>query len=223
MIKVNWSDFKSFVDAKSISIQWFAFSNKYELRALDGPFIVSCQIDKQETAPNPSDQKDFEDNYKAAGNQNAKTTVEIPTTKPVHLFALNEGSTLRARLIGIQSVTATKNSTTDHDWKIPQLSYQAVNKASFMDGVQYYAKDAEVGDNLTFQVIDIDNILGYGAGTVLDEFGKDWYVMPDKEVTIRLYKASLIKDLYIRLKYTSIGTVNDVSLICNLFRHMDTA
>lgn len=221
-IKQNWSDFKSNVDDRGLGVQWYVENSNYVILAFDGPLTFKTEIYKEATAVDPSDQKDFEDNYKAAGNANVSQIVEIPTDKPIRQYALNEGGPLRARLVGILGVSATKNDTTDHDYKIPQLTYQTVNKASYMDGIQYYAKDAVVGDKITFQVVDVDNILGYGANTVLDEFGKNWYVMPDKEVTIRLYKASLIKDLYIRLKYTSTGTVLDVDMVCNLFRHMDT-
>ena len=143
--------------------------------------------------------------------------------KVVSRYALSEGGALRARLIGIHhNATATKNTTTNLDWKIPNVSYGGSNKQSYMDGIQFKATDAVDGDKMSFQVIDIDNILGYGAGTVLDEFGKDWAVMPDKEETMRLYKAKLIPNLYIRLVYVSIGTTNDVKLNVNLFRHMDT-
>lgn len=148
--------------------------------------------------------------------------VEIPSDKPVRNYALAEGSTMRARVIGIFNETLTKDGVRTIDWKIPQLTYNAVNKDSFMDGIQYYACDAVAGDKMTFQIVDVDNILGYGAGTVLDEFGEDWGVMPDTHDTLRLYKAKLIKDLYIRIIYTSTGTASDVKFICNLFRHMDT-
>lgn len=150
-------------------------------------------------------------------------TVKIDASTPVHTFALAEGNTLRARLLGIFNQTVTKNGTRTLDWQIPDLSYQSSNKQAYMDGINYYAKDAEVGDHITFQVIDIDNILGYGANTVLDEFGHEWAVIPDSDINIRLYKAKLIAGLYIRIKYESTGTTNDVKFVCNLYRHMDTA
>lgn len=149
-------------------------------------------------------------------------TVKIDSTTPVHSFALTEGNSLRARLIGIFNQTITKNGTRTLDWEIPQLSYQGTDKQAYMDGINYYAKDAEVGDHMVFQVIDIDNVLGYGANTVLDEFGHEWAVMPDSGVDIRLYKAKLIAGLYIRIMYESTGNTNDVKFVCNLYRHMDT-
>ena len=45
MIRVNWSEFKSFIDAKGLSIQWLELADKYALKAIEGPLIVSCEID----------------------------------------------------------------------------------------------------------------------------------------------------------------------------------
>jgi hypothetical protein len=92
-----------------------------------------------------------------------------------------------------------------------------------MNGIEFFTKDSEVGDKMSFRIVDVNNILGYGAGAVLDEFGKDWFVAPNTLNKIVLYKANLIAGLFIRIVYTSTGTTNDVRLICNLFRHMDTS
>jgi len=148
--------------------------------------------------------------------------VYIPDDKPVKQSPLSESSTLRARMIGILNETMTKTTTTTKDWKMPQLAYSGQNKQSVMDGIEFFADKSAVGDKITFQVVDVDNILGYGAGLVLDEFGTDWFVMPGSTETIRLYKAKLVTNLYLRVKYTSVGTTDDVQFICNLFRHMDT-
>ena len=148
--------------------------------------------------------------------------VQIDPTTSIHSFALDDGASLRARLVGIINTTATKNSTTNHDYQVPTLSYNGANKKVYMNGIEFFAKYAEIGDKLSFQVVDVNNILGYGAGVVLDEFGKDWYVAPDILNKIVLYKAHLIAGLFIRVVYTSTGTTNDVKLVCNLFRHMDT-
>ena len=150
--------------------------------------------------------------------------IQNDSNSPVKTFALAEGSGLRARLIGMHNgVNVPKNQANTLDWVIPQTSYVGVNKQSYMDGIQYKAKDGVEGDKLTFQVVDKDNLLGYGAGFVLDEFGKDWPVVPDEKDVIRLYKAKLLPGFYIRMIYTSVGTVNDVTLSVGLFRHMDTS
>lgn len=147
--------------------------------------------------------------------------VEISPNTPIHTYGVQEATALRARLIGSHNATITKGTTQDIDWLVPTVAYQGVNKQSLMNGIQYCAVDAEPGDKITFQAVDINNVLGYGPNVVLDEFGKDWYVMPNSSQNIVLYKAKLITGVYIRIKYTSVGTVNNVKLVCNLFRHID--
>jgi hypothetical protein len=76
-------------------------------------------------------------------------------------------------------------------------------------------------DSYVFQVVDKDNVLGYGAGVVLDEFIKDYFVDSDNQAQQQLmldYPARIYAGLYLRLKYTSVGTTN-VNIKCNLFLH----
>ncbi len=127
---------------------------------------------------------------------------------------------MRARLVGIVNGTATKNATTDFDWQMPQLQYPAgTDRTSYFDGIEYWT-DGEPGDYCDFQVVDVDGI-AYPAGTVLEEFGTQVYLLPNVLQDIVLYKAKIVTGMYLRLKYTSIGTVNDVKVIANLFRHVD--
>lgn len=94
------------------------------------------------------------------------------------------------------------------------------NVDSIFMGVQYYAKGMNHGDSITFQATDEDNILGYGAGTVLDEFASNLNPMP-YGVEIECYQASLIPGLYIKVIYNNNGA-NDVGFSCNLLRHINT-
>lgn len=165
---------------------------------------------------------DVTESNKAIDTLKNSLPIEISETSIVKTYALAEGNTLRARLIGIINQTVTKNQETTIDWQIPQTSYLGTNKQGYMDGIEYFAKNAEIGDKMTLQVVDKDGLV-YPANTVLDEFGLDWAVMPETAHSIKLYKAKLIPGMYIRIKYTSTGNTNDVNLVCNLFRHMDTS
>lgn len=143
----------------------------------------------------------------------------------------------RARLKGIIFSTATANSVTDHDWQIPQLQYPpGTNVYSIFDGIEYYAKDATLGDNMDFQVVDKDGsgvTLGlypqayYDAYKdangvlVVEEFGNSWYVAPNKLEDIVLYKAALLPGLYLRVKYDNIHATQDTEFFVNIFRHID--
>ena len=111
------------------------------------------------------------------------------------------------------SFTAAAGQTTSYDYKLPE--------SRLIDGTRMIVKDHVLGDSVRFQVVDVDNILGYGAGLVLDEFATDWYLVEDKQDQgeIRLpYSAEIIVGLYIRFIYNSTG-VADVKFKCNLFAH----
>ena len=78
-------------------------------------------------------------------------------------------------------------------------------------------------DKITFQVVDKDNILGLGAGVVLDEFIKDFYIPKDGDLQVNLaYPARIVQGLYIRLKYTSTHA-SGCTLKCNLYLHWKAA
>lgn len=111
--------------------------------------------------------------------------------------------------------TATKDSTTDIDFKM--------SENLFLNGGLLLYKDAAWGDYFAIQIIDIDNILGYGANTILKNYITKWYVHPDTHC-LELhaeYAGKVLKDLYVRLKYTSVGTTNDVKVKVNLRLHKE--
>lgn len=109
--------------------------------------------------------------------------------------------------------TATAGTTTDYDYKF--------TAARLIEAPIVLAKDHAWGDYLRFQVVDVDNILGYGAGTVLDEFATTWYmdhtICTQRPVDL-WYSAEIIAGLYIRVKYTSVGATN-VEVKINLVNH----
>lgn len=81
MLVVNWSDFKAFVDARFLSVQYVDFGNKYYLLAIDSHFSLECHLNKTNDA---GDVTDFENNYKAAGNKtlDKKTALGLPVFAP---------------------------------------------------------------------------------------------------------------------------------------------
>lgn len=141
-------------------------------------------------------------------------------TGATEIAGVRDPKGMRARLIGALSGTATANTTTNIDWKIPQLTWQSANKNSYFDGIEYYTTGI-VGDSCKFQVVDVDNILGAGAGYVVEEFGTDYWMWPNTAWRIQLYKAQLIKDLYVRMVYNNTHASNNCSVYANLYRHLD--
>jgi len=109
--------------------------------------------------------------------------------------------------------TATKTSTTNIDFKLTEERY--------LNGGQMIIKNHVIGDYVKFQVIDKDNILGYGSNVVLDEFISKWYITDTstQPEILLAYPAKIVANLYIRIIYVSVGTLLDVNFYCNLYLH----
>ena len=114
------------------------------------------------------------------------------------------------------SFTATAGGTTAHDFKIVE--------ARLVEAPYTLLQGHEWGDYIQFQVVDVDNILGAGAGYVLDTFASEWYMDHTKCSQTRpdvWYSAEIPAGLYIRINYTSVGASN-VDVKCNFQNHKYT-
>lgn len=123
---------------------------------------------------------------------------------------------VKFRGVGI-SFTATAGTSTAYDYKILE--------GRLLDGTQIIVKNQAFGDSIDFKVVDVDNIIGYGAGVVLDTFATGWFIAEDQndQGQIRLpYSAEVIAGLYVRVIYYSVGATN-VSVQVNLFAHKYSA
>lgn len=109
------------------------------------------------------------------------------------------------------SGTAIAGTTTDIDYKI-EGKYMIYGAAMIYD-------NAVNGDYIAFQIVDKDNVLGYGANVVLNEWVKKWYVpFAEKrwKVTSDVVTQLPVAGLYARLKYTSTGAT-DVPIKINYY------
>lgn len=124
-------------------------------------------------------------------------------------FSSTEG--MKFRGTGI-STTVPNGTTHNFDYQLTE------NR--FINGIHLILKNHVFGDTVSFQVVDKDGIMA-PAGTVLDEFGKDWNVSDETqsqgEVSVS-YPALIITGLYIRIVYKSTGAT-DVLMRVNLFLH----
>lgn len=83
---------------------------------------------------------------------------------------------------------------------------------------------ASIGDWVTVQAVDKNNVLGYGlnpAGIVLDEFAQEWNLIVDqyKAASVHLnYAAKLKQGLFLRFIYNNTS-VTPVNVCVNAFRH----
>jgi hypothetical protein len=79
----------------------------------------------------------------------------------------------------------------------------------FLTGGVLRTEGSSFGDYATFQVVDVDNILGYGANTILGQYVTSWYMRSDAQEQVNEntpYPAKVIAGLYLRLVYTSMGS-----------------
>lgn len=93
---------------------------------------------------------------------------------------------------------------------------------NFITGGMLSVKDAAFGDTVTLQVIDKDNILGYGANVVLRQFITNWYIMSDTQLQLNLdlsYPAKVLSGLYLRAVYTSTSESVSPVVVINYYLH----
>jgi hypothetical protein len=112
-------------------------------------------------------------------------------------------------------VTVTKNTTQDIDFLVGEDLY--------LDGGTLPIQDGEFGDTIKAQVVDKDNILGYGAGFVVKTWIEKWTLCKMgtyAECELHTdYKGLVLNGLYLRIKYTSVSTTTDPKVAVNYLLH----
>lgn len=76
-----------------------------------------------------------------------------------------------------------------------------------LSGGSYWVQDPSPGDAMTFQVVDVDNILGGGHNTVVTEYVTELPVAPwNHHLELSAPTAAFVPaGLYLRISYTSTG------------------
>lgn len=109
------------------------------------------------------------------------------------------------------SGTADAGTSSNIDYKLTE--------ERLVYGGQAILKNHAFGDSIKFQVIDIDNILGLGVGTVLGEYMAGWLIADDTQVQPVVmvdFPTKISPNIYFRIVYTSVGATN-VSVGVNIF------
>lgn len=119
---------------------------------------------------------------------------------------------LNYNAVGVTGV-ANSGTTTNVDYQLTD--------DTLLTGAQVLTSTSVFGDSITFQVVDVNNILGYGANVVLKQFITNWQLRSDSQEQIDLhvnYPAKLKAGLYLRLVYSSTGGSN-VNVAINYALH----
>lgn len=212
----EWSEFKTFVDARNLSIQWVTYRNNYYLKAIDGLFEIECSIPTDRDAC--QDTVDFEDNYKSNGNRTPKQEI---TTQ----FEKND------KALKCVSSKATIDET---GWatiliKIPG-TFAGLDPSSagrVISGGQGWFDEKHIDDRLVeLEVVDIDNVLGLGTNITLKNYCDDeaednegWYVPFHNgivEITPIGGYGFIASGLYLRIKAKKGGNITTGTFYANI-------
>jgi hypothetical protein len=100
--------------------------------------------------------------------------------------------------------------------------YLLLDKAFSIRGGILHALSPTFGDWLEIYVVDKDNILGMGAGTILKKYIPEWGVFPGLNELIDISISILpCPGLYFQLIYHSVSTATDDSkCILNLYSYV---
>lgn len=110
--------------------------------------------------------------------------------------------------------TVTKNTTGDIDFKLPETLK--------VSGGEILTDKAIHGDTLVVQIVDVDGI-DFEAGTVLKTYITKWGhdSITQKSILDNSYAGEIKKDYYLRVKFTSTGTTDDVKVVVNYYLHKE--
>jgi len=103
---------------------------------------------------------------------------------------------------------ATANGDTNGDLLLP---------VKYLRGSGFETEDNVFGDSITVQIVDVDNVLGAGAGYVASVFGQNVQIPKGGLFTVLSESISspIPSGLYFRVIYHSAGTVNNVKVRVN--------
>lgn len=203
MEKLNWIKLKILLDTVSPPLYSFKEDDQYiNIFIVLHGILFDCDINKES-----SDYTEFQTSYRS--KLNLKTWDLngrlINNTPP---FSDASGFRFRgASFIGTCAAMSTENI----DYKIEQERY--------INGGTLIIDNIGNNDKMTFQVIDKDNVLGFGTNVVLDQFITDYYIPNNKLLEVRLdYPARISAGLYVRMIYTNTS-LETSTIKCNLYLH----
>lgn len=112
--KVEWSEFKAFVDQKGVNPQYYEYQNRDHIYAFDGPFSLYCRL-----RLDPSDSSDITDwqtNYKPNANERLESVDSTGTPLMAQEKACGDFSTVVSH--NLCDKNTWEISTTDSTWQI---------------------------------------------------------------------------------------------------------
>ena len=214
-LELPWIEFKDQVlDSNLFQALFFDTNNEYKIFAKQNDFTVICRIYKD----SGSDQSDFENNYKDSINNQIKNNVQTQFERDDILLQICRAES-----------QFDQNCNAEISILVPGNIGQDVR---YVAGGYAFTDDFEFGDSCTkIQVVDNDNILGYGAHTVIrtyhdadvDEQNQGWYLYtsPQKGGEIEIdplgFYGSIPSGLYLEIYFKKVQSSQSSKVFANIW------
>jgi hypothetical protein len=221
MINVGWADFKSICASRAIGMQYVELETSYHLWAFDGPFEVSCHLEKDSGA----DQAEFEADYKAGANASPKVPVQTQFERQDIVLKLAKG-TAEFDLSGEAEISLLVPGTPGSgDGRYVAGGYAFTDVFGFGDYVEKVC------------VVDVDNLLGMGAEAIIQTYhdtdvpgdNQGWYFWPspqvggEAEIDPMGYYGFIPSGLYLEIYFKKAPGSAAQNVYCNVWwgKHYD--
>lgn len=196
MIQINWSQFKELLDKGSIRARYVTTDFGYTVYGSDQALVFQCSI-----ATGEADCTEFENSYKAA----------IDSVKAATVATQFEREDIRLQMCRAEA--SFSGGEVEVSMKLPG---SVGTEIVFIGGGYAFTDVHTFGDRVEkVQIVDVDNILGYGAHTVVATYHDDrvpagnagWYLYPapqaggEIEVDPMGFYGEAIAGLYLELYF----------------------
>jgi len=187
----SWTDFQAIcVTRKNLNLQYTETAEYYNIYAQDGLFLWQTGITK--TDPTNADQEDFEDNHKALCNY-ASGTVHSPFPVDSYVCAYD----------GVGPTTVTTDTQ--------DIFYKVEEDNLFLPGGSSYGINIGFGDWFQMDIVDHDNLLGYGVDFVLKSWVKKKFLGEKGCSCTTPYVGNPPAGFYIRVRYHKVGSLGQTN------------
>lgn len=200
-MEVSWSDFKAFVQSRSLSIQWVVAGDNYFLKAFDSYFSMECLIPKDPSFS--TETLDFETNFKATGNVKPSQFVSVQTRTAFEAKTILVNGVVKklfARHTGKQFVVIIGSNELYYTVNFPWLKITGVEcvGAETLD-----TAELRVYDTTTGTYSGVPNLMLNQFGFTLN-MAKDFYAR-NAHFDADIYTGMIIKVTYVSISNKTIG------------------
>lgn len=144
--------------------------------------------------------------------------VVIPETNADGQLVVSQDLVIANQVFFIEGFKGSCAVNSEEYSDVLKIQLNSADIASGICGLKFTTKNHEFGDYARLEIVDVDNLLGYGAGLVLGNFGQRFYLPHDGTFDILLdYKKVVPAGIYYRVRYTAVNVGSDRQYTCNLY------